>query len=148
LAPYQPYGILEVLPGVRLDPEAKGIGVLNTKDVFYSKMTNLIRAMRDNEFGRLHEERWGEIIDADDLRHRKPGKPLHIFIDEIDKIPITDEVYLKILDLVDFIYENQESAVLNLCSNLNPDKFIEIWGEALFRRIEEVSKAIVIKAET
>jgi hypothetical protein len=115
-------------------------------DVFYSKMGNLVRAIRDNEFGRLPEERWDEIIDAEDLRKRKAGNPIHIFIDEIDKVPATDEVYLKILDLFDFIYENQDCAVVSVCSNLDPDKFAEIWGEALFRRIEAISKAIVIRA--
>jgi DNA replication protein DnaC len=121
--------------------------VMTGRDVFYSKMGNLIRAMRDNEFGRLPEERWGEIIDADDLKNRKPGKSLHIFIDEIDKIPITDEVFLKIFELVDFIYENQDAAILNVCSNLGPERFSEIWGEALYRRIEAVSEVIEIKAE-
>ena len=122
--------------------------ILTGKDVFFSKMAQLLRVIRENEFGRLPEERWDEIIDADDLKNRKQGKPLHIFIDEIDKISITDDVYLKFLELVDFIYENQESAVLNVCSNLSPDKFAEIWGEAVLRRIEHVSSAIVmIKAE-
>ena len=100
--------------------------------------------MRENEFGRLPEERWDEILDADDLRNRKPGKPIHIFIDEIDKIVITDEIYLKILELFDFIYENKESAVLNVCSNLTPDRFSEVWGEAMYRRIEETTEVILI----
>jgi DNA replication protein DnaC len=115
------------------------------KDVFYSKMGNLIKAIRDNEFGRLPEERWNEILDTEDLKKRNKGNPLHIFIDEIDKIPITDEVYLKILNLVDFIYENQELAVLNVCSNLDTSKFVITWGDALYRRIESVSRIIEIK---
>lgn len=115
------------------------------KEVFYSKMGKLISVIRENEFGRLPEERWDEIVDADDLQKRKPGKPLYIFIDEIDKIPITDEVYLKILELIDFIYENQESAVLNVCSNLSTEEFAVIWGDALYRRIESISSVIEIK---
>jgi DNA replication protein DnaC len=121
--------------------------ILTGKEVFFSKMANLLRVMRENEFGRLPEERWGEILDADDLKSRKPGKPLYIFIDEIDKIAITDDVFLKFLELVDFIYENKESAVLNVCSNLSPESFAKVWGEALLRRIEFISTAIVIKAE-
>ena len=116
------------------------------KEVFYSKMGRLIQVMRENEFGRLPEERWGEIIEADDLRSRKDGDRLHIFIDEIDKIPITDDAYLKILELVDFIYENRNRATLNVCSNLDTDKFAKIWGDALSRRIEDICKVIEIKA--
>jgi DNA replication protein DnaC len=109
--------------------------ILADKDVFYSKMSALIRAIRDNEFGRLPEERWGEIIDADDLRARDHGRPLYIFLDEIDKIPITDEVFLKVLELFDFIYENSDSAVISVCSNLSPESCEGIWGVAVTRRI-------------
>ena len=116
------------------------------KDVFYAKMGRLIQAMRDNEFGRLPEERWGEILDADDLRSRKDGDRLHIFIDEIDKIPFTDDVYLKILELIDFIYENRKRATLNVCSNLDTNKFAKIWGDALSRRVEDICEVIEVKA--
>jgi DNA replication protein DnaC len=114
-------------------------------DVFYSKMAKLLQVMRENEFGRLPEERWHELLDADYLSKRKSKKPLHIFIDEIDKIPITDDIYLRFFELVDFIYENQESAILNLCSNLYPEKFVMIWGDAVFRRIEDISSVIAIQ---
>jgi hypothetical protein len=108
-------------------------------DVFFSKMYALLKAIRDNEFGRLPEERWHEMIDADDLRQRTSQKPLFIFIDEIDKIPFTDDAYLKLFELIDTIYENTGSSVLTICSNLSIKSFTEIWGEALTRRIMAVT---------
>ncbi len=117
------------------------------KDVYYSKMINLIRAIRDYEFGRLPQERWKEMIDSNDLSSRKPSDPLYIFLDEIDKVPITDDVYLKILELFDFIYEHNESAVISVCSNLSTKKCEEVWGTAVTRRIMALTDVHIIVEE-
>lgn len=114
------------------------------KNVFFSKMSNLITGIRDEEFGRLPQERWGEIIDTEDLRRRKEKNKLHIFIDEIDKIPRTDDVYLKFFELIDFIYEHKECAELSVCSNLSLVEFSVEWGTALARRISDVSDCHIL----
>jgi DNA replication protein DnaC len=110
------------------------------KHIFFSKMSALIRAMQDNEFKQLPEERWGELVNMDDVAQTPENEPYFIFIDEFDKVPITDSVYLKIFELIDFIYENQEKAKLFISSNLSLQAFIDVWGESVLRRIQVVSK--------
>lgn len=109
------------------------------RHIFFSKMASLIRSLRDNEFKQLPEERWHEIITPDDLEDCEK-EPMHIFIDEFDKIPLTDDIYLRIFELVDFVYEHQNKAVLCICSNLALNNFTAIWGEGMLRRIGTVSK--------
>lgn len=108
------------------------------KFIFFSKMAPMIRAIRDNEFQRLPEERWHEVVTPDDLNNCT-SEPMHIFIDEFDKVPFTDDVYLKIFELIDFIYENQDRARLTIASNLSQDNFTAIWGEAVLRRITMIT---------
>jgi len=102
-------------------------------DTFCSRASKLADAMTDNKFKRLEEDRWGEIIIADQLIDRK--RPLHIFIDEFEKIPDSDFVFNMIFEIVDVIYENPSRARLSLCTNLTPKFFIDRFGEALYRRI-------------
>lgn len=109
--------------------------IIAGKDVFFSKMAKLIFLMREEELGRLPQERWIEIIDIQDLKRRSVGNQIHIFLDEIDKINISDDVYLKFLEIVDYIYENRHVAVLSMCTNLSLDGFVSVWGEAIARRI-------------
>jgi DNA replication protein DnaC len=108
------------------------------KHIFFSKMAPLVRALRDNEFKQLPEERWNEIITPDDLKECH-SDPMHIFIDEFDKVPFTDDIYLRIFELIDFIYENQKNARLCICSNLSLENFTAVWGEGLLRRIGAIS---------
>ena len=121
--------------------------ILDGKRVFFSKMSKLIKAMQDNEFKNLPEERWSEMIDAADLKANSSKKPLYIFIDEMDKIKPTDDVYLKFFDLIDFIYENRSSAILTICTNLSEESLGEVWGLALARRIITISKPHYIGEE-
>jgi DNA replication protein DnaC len=118
--------------------------ILAGRDVFFSKMPKLVRSIRDYEFKRLPQEKWDEIIEAEDLHDRKKGNPLHIFIDEVDKINLVDEPYLKIFELFDFIYEHKESAVVSVCSNLTMGDFVNIFGEGLARRIMVVSDHVTV----
>jgi len=108
------------------------------KATFCSKTSDLVSALKDNEFQRLPEERWHEIVTSDDIRRRET--PIHIFLDEFDKIPSTDFVYNMIFKLIDTIYEFPSRAKLSVCTNLSPAYFEEIWGKALFRRLTEVCR--------
>jgi hypothetical protein len=115
--------------------------ILSGKSVFFSKMYNLIKSIRENEFGKLPEERWDEIVDEGDLKKRTPESPLYIFIDEFDKVTDSEDVYLKIFNLIDFIYENNDLAKLYICSNLPLGEFVSNYGDALTRRINAISIA-------
>lgn len=111
----------------------------NCRHIFYSKMAQMIRGIKDNEFNKLPEERWHEIITPDDMDKCSVDNPLHIFIDEFDKVKFDDDIYLRVFELVDFIYEHHGKAELSICSNLSFKDFAEIYGPALLRRIQVIT---------
>lgn len=113
------------------------------KYLFFSKMAPMIRAIRDNEFHRLPPERMHEVIIPEALEKCK-DEPMHIFIDEFDKIPITEDVGLKVFELLDYIYEHQDLAKLVIASNLSQKNFLDIWGEAIYRRIEAITNVHIL----
>lgn len=110
------------------------------RNIFFSKMAPLVRAIRDNEFKQFPEERWAELLTVDDIKSKASEQaPYFVFIDEFDKVPFTDDVFLRVFELIDFIYEHRELARLSICSNLPVDTFADIWGQSLINRIASIS---------
>ena len=113
--------------------------ILSRRRVFFTKMNVLVRALRDEEYNRLPEDRWNEAVTIDNLIPDEWGRPTHLYIDEFDKVPGFKDIYPRVFDLVDFCYTTESRARLFITTNLGPDEFVEEWGAALFRRIEEIS---------
>lgn len=110
------------------------------RGTFYVQMGDLLRELRDLEFGRdqcpyltkrvIHE------LAEDGIRPR-------VFLDEFDKITATEFARNAVHDLIDFVYQlagdNGKGAQLVVATNLSRQKFSDIWGAHVLRRIEAMA---------
>jgi DNA replication protein DnaC len=121
--------------------------ILNGRNIFFTRMNVLVRAMKDDEYGHLTEERAHELISPDQLQADEWGRPSNLYIDEFDKASGSKDTYTRVFDLVNLCYEFPARVSLFTTTNLNSDEFLEEWGAALYRRIQEISPFIHLYRE-
>jgi DNA replication protein DnaC len=112
--------------------EAVDIG----RHVIASTASRIIKSVRDSEFNK-------EVIPIIDRDSILEYNKVSIFIDELDKIKLTEYSQLILFDLVNLIYDNPDKIVISITSNLPPRAFEDNYGSAFFRKLKEISKLIV-----
>jgi DNA replication protein DnaC len=65
---------------------------------------------------------------------------MHLFLEEIDKVKLTDSRVGNLFEVVDALYENMGQLVIN--SNLTPEEFQSQFGSEFARRISEMCKVV------
>jgi DNA replication protein DnaC len=68
------------------------------------------------------------------------GAKMHLFLEEIDKVKLTDSRVGNLFEVVDALYENMGQLVIN--SNLTPEEFQSQFGSEFARRISEMCKVV------
>lgn len=107
--------------------------------VIFRKAFDLALEMRDEEFSRPGSLR--EFPSIEDLLD-SPGGKVHLFIDEMEKIAVTDFILRKFFQLFDAAYSMPKRLSISICSNLSLQEFIQVFGEAIRRRIGVISDSI------
>jgi len=107
--------------------------------VVFRKAFDLALEMREEEFSRPGSQ--GESLGIEDLLD-SPGAKVHLFIDEMDKIAVTDFILRRFFQLFDAAYSMPKRLSISICSNLSIQEFTQVFGEAIRRRMEEISDAI------
>ncbi len=69
-----------------------------------------------------------------------------IFVDEFDKVNVTDFALNSVGELVDTIYnfsgQDGKGVQFVMATNLNRQEFVSVWGNHILRRIEEMSSVL------
>ena len=112
--------------------------------VIFRKAFDLALEMRDEEFLRPGSQR--ESVSIEDFLDA-PGGKVHLFIDEMDKIAVTDFILRRFFQLFDAAYSMPKRLSISICSNLSVQEFGQIFGEAILRRIREISMLIQMPGE-
>lgn len=76
------------------------------------------------------------------LKQDSNGMPTHLFIDELDKITVTQPVLDMLFELFNYAYLNRSQVLVSLTTNLSKSDFSELFGEAIFRRVKEITRPI------
>ena len=106
---------------------------------FYIQVGDLVRQLRDVECGRtesayLDREVIREVVESR-LRPR-------VFLDEFDKVTVTDFARNAVRELIDELYRlagsDSPGAQLVLATELDRDEFAQVWGGNVLRRVEAV----------
>jgi DNA replication protein DnaC len=110
------------------------------RKVIATTCSQFIKSAREAEF----DKSVSPAIDTNFLsEYVSNGGSISIFIDEMDKIKMTDYSQLLLFDIVDFAYNNPSQVKITITSNLTPDKFQEVFGAAFYRKLENNSKPII-----
>jgi DNA replication protein DnaC len=114
------------------------------RHVIATTCSQFVKSARESEFDKTIEP----IISQETLDQYAHGntpisKSLHVFIDEMDKVKLTDYSQLLLFDFANFAYDNYETVKFTLTSNLPPKKFEEVFGAAFYRKLSTMSKFIV-----
>jgi|GEM_PF-3118198 len=107
--------------------------------VTFTTAREIIQRYRREEFGRLLSDE--SALGPDNLSANYWG-PHHLFIDEFDKVNSGDFTYDYMFTLINHCYENPNEVVLCVATNLTEALFREVWGEAMARRISDITKPI------
>ena len=69
-----------------------------------------------------------------------------IFVDEFDKVNVTDFALNSVGELVDTIYnfsgQDGKGVQFVMATNLNRQEFLSVWGNHILRRIEEMARVV------
>ena len=107
--------------------------------VVFRKAFDLALEMRDEEFLRPGSQR--ESVSIEDFLDA-PGGKVHLFIDEMDKIAVTDFILRRFFQLFDAAYSMPKRLSISICSNLSVQEFSQVFGEAILRRIGAISNPV------
>ena len=107
----------------------------------FTSCRELISRLRKEEFRKSGEPEDLNLVTVEDLRANARG-PYHLFIDEWGKMKDNDYAYDQLFTIVDHCRSNPSSAVLNVSTNYSEADCIEIYGEAMMRRITEMCTSI------
>jgi hypothetical protein len=114
------------------------------RHVIAASASTIIKSAREAEFNKS----FAPIIDFD-LIGEYTGRDvansgiLHIFIDELDKIKLSEWSQLLMFDLINMAYDNPDTIKISITSNLSPKSFEENYGAAFYRKLKDISKSIV-----
>jgi hypothetical protein len=75
-------------------------------------------------------------------KNARLGVRMHLFLEEIDKVKVTDSRASNLFEVIDALYENLGQLVLN--SNLTPAEFQKQFGSEFARRISEMCKIVTL----
>ncbi len=107
------------------------------------QMPRLVSDLRALEFGTEKEpclcRRMIQDAQEENLRPR-------IFVDEFDKVSVTDFALNSVGELVDTIYnfsgQDGKGVQFVMATNLNRQEFVSVWGNHILRRIEETARVV------
>jgi DNA replication protein DnaC len=107
------------------------------------QMPRLVSDLRALEFGTEKEpclcRRMIQDAQEENLRPR-------IFVDEFDKVNVTDFALNSVGELVDTIYnfsgQDGKGVQFVMATNLNRQEFVSVWGNHILRRIEEMARVV------
>jgi len=107
------------------------------------QMPRLVSDLRALEFGTEGEpclcRRMIQDAQEENLRPR-------IFVDEFDKVNVTDFALNSVGELVDTIYnfsgQDGKGVQFVMATNLNRQEFVSVWGNHILRRIEETARVV------
>ena len=117
--------------------ESKGQGC------FYQQTHDLIREMRSYEFDKDETPRiCRQVIRETVARRLRP----RVFLDEFDKVTVTDFARNSIHELVDELYQlaagTPHGVQFVLATNLDRDEFMNTWGANILRRVEAICETV------
>lgn len=106
------------------------------RHVVASSASQIIKSAREAEFNK--EE--ASVIDRDIILQHEFT---HIFIDELDKLKLSEWVQLLLFDLIVLAHDYSDRVKISVTSNLPPKSFEDNYGAAFYRKLTEISKLIV-----
>jgi hypothetical protein len=77
----------------------------------------------------------------------KSSLPVHIYLDEIDSVSVTDFSVRTLFSFFDYCYENADKVVLTVSSNVGLNAWAKSFGDASRRRIEFLTTVINLGAK-
>lgn len=107
------------------------------KHVIAATCADIVKSARDAEFNKEQPA----IIDGLDKYAQAS-----VFIDEMDKIKLSEYTQLLLFNLVNKAYDNPNIITLSITSNLPPSRFEDAYGAAFYRKLKEISRPIIYSA--
>lgn len=108
------------------------------RTVYALTASELLRAAREAEIGNTDF-----IVDVGKLERTSERGTVHLFVDEMDKVKLTEYAQLFLFDIVNYCYNNPNRVKFSITSNLNPNAFEETYGPAFFRKMRDISHLVV-----
>jgi DNA replication protein DnaC len=105
-------------------------------EVIFRTASQYVEGMRMSQFGDDHPD---GIFFAEKIKNK-----IHVFLDELDIVPVTDFSIRKIFELSDLCWRNIPMVSVSFASNEPQEKLSEILGAATMRRFQECTKGAII----
>ena len=113
--------------------EGKGRGC------FYQQTHDLVRELRNYEFDQEDAPHVCRQVIRETVASRFRPR---VFLDEFDKLNVTDFARNSIHELVDQLYQladgTPHGVQFVLATNLDRDEFMDVWGSNILRRVESI----------
>jgi DNA replication protein DnaC len=106
--------------------------------------SQFIKMSRDSEFNKEETPLLDQDLISIYTASEEPmGKTLHVFLDEMDKIKLSEYSQLLLFDLVNAAYDYPNRIKITITSNLPPVDFEQAFGAAFLRKLKSISKPII-----
>lgn len=108
------------------------------RKVYYFTLTDLVERLRRTQIGGY--EGTGELPTPSPV----DGRPVHLFLDEVDMLTGTDFALTQVFSLFNHAYNQPEALRISFASNAGLQTLSEKFGAATARRIEMVCASVEI----